>query len=45
LQAIGEGCEQVAARPDVDAYTRAHLDETRAIIKAALEAGLERHMP
>lgn len=29
---------------DLDAYSRAHLEETKARIEAALEAGLERNL-
>ena len=31
--------------PALDAVTRAHLDETRARITAALEAGMQRQLP
>ena len=44
LQAIAA---QIEARLDgggLDAYSRSHLDETRARIEAALEAGLERSL-
>ena len=50
LVAIRRGIDSVlgkveGAAPRVDVITRAHLDETRARISAALEAGIQRQLP
>ncbi len=44
LQAIAAQIEARLDGSDLDAYSRAHLEETRARIEAALEAGLERSL-
>lgn len=44
LQTIAAQIEARLAGGGLDAYSRAHLDETRARIEAALEAGLERSL-
>ncbi|HEV8701478.1 MAG TPA: zinc-dependent metalloprotease [Candidatus Polarisedimenticolia bacterium] len=50
LMAIRRGIDAVLGRvegpaPRVDVITRAHLDETRARITAALDAGIQRQLP
>ena len=50
LIAIRRGIDAALARtdragPSLDAVTRAHLDETRARITAALEAVIQRQLP
>ena len=44
LQTIAAQIETRLAGSGLDAYSRAHLEETKARIEAALEAGLERSL-
>ncbi|NIR49841.1 peptidase M43, partial [Candidatus Saccharibacteria bacterium] len=41
---LKEGIDQALSSGGLNAYTRAHLDETRARIDAALKAGIERQI-
>ncbi len=45
LKAILKGCTAALGRTDLDPMTRAHLDETKDRIKAALDAPLTRAFP
>jgi hypothetical protein len=44
LRALDAGIERAMTRTDLDAVTRAHLDETAARIDAALAAGIDRQL-
>jgi uncharacterized protein DUF4953/uncharacterized protein DUF5117 len=44
-QLLGPTDRPAGATPALDTITRAHLDETRSRISAALDAGLERQLP
>ncbi len=44
LKALQAQIASAVAGGSLDAYTRAHLDETAAVIEAALEAGIERQL-
>ncbi|UCC21864.1 MAG: zinc-dependent metalloprotease [Planctomycetota bacterium] len=44
LVSLRDGIDETLAGPSRDAYTRAHLDESRAKIDAVLKASIERHL-
>ena len=44
LKALAAGVQAALGSGGLDAYTRAHLDETLATAEAALEAGIERQL-